>query len=529
MKLTFLGAAHEVTGSCFYLEACGKRILIEYGMEQGINLFENEPIPVPVSELDSVLLTHAHIDHSGMLPVLYRNGYQGEIHCTEATARLCGIMLLDSAHIQESDAEWRSRKNQRSGREAVEPLYTIDDAAAAIAGLQSHEYGEKFTVVPGVEARMVDVGHLLGSASIEVWVTEEGETRKLVFSGDIGNTGHPILKDPQYVTEADYAIMESTYGDRVHGEHPDYAAMLGKVLQDTFDRGGNVVIPAFAVGRTQELLYHLRQVKAEKLVSYDFPVYVDSPLAIEATEIFGEMVDGYYDPEAMALIREGVDPIRLSNLHVAVSSEESKEINADSTPKVILSASGMCEAGRIRHHLKHNLWRPESMILFVGYQSRGTLGRSLIEGARRVKLFGESIEVRAAIQQLPGVSGHADMNGLMTWAKHIAPPPKKIFVIHGEDTVCAGFAQKLRDELGVEADAPYSGTSYDLLTGECLYAAQPRPLAQPSIPEGNTVYDHLTQAAARLQQLVREKQGYANKDLRQLTREITELCDKWED
>ncbi len=527
MKLTFIGATHEVTGSCFYLEACGKRLLVDYGMEQGINIFENAPLPCAPGEIDGVLLTHAHIDHSGLLPLLFKNGFRGEVHCTEATARLCAIMLLDSAHIQESEAEWKDRRSRRSGGPTVEPLYTTDDATAAIVALRGHVYDERETIFPGIEVRFVDVGHLLGSASIEVWLTEGEEQRKVVFSGDIGNTGHPILNEPTYVTEADYAVMESTYGDRSHGPRSEFAPMLASVLQETFDKGGNVVIPAFAVGRTQELLYDLRQVKEQKLVSHDFPVYVDSPLAIEATAIFQEMVEGYYDPEALALVKKGVDPIRLPGLHVAVSSEESKAINEDRTPKVILSASGMCEAGRIRHHLKHNLWRPESTILFVGYQSRGTLGRALIEGAKQVKLFGEAIEVRAAIRQLPGVSGHADREGLLTWAEHLSPAPKKVFVVHGEDTVAVGFAGLLQEKLGVDATAPYSGTVYDLITGECLYDAPPQRVAQRT-PETGTVYGHLTEAVERLQQLVRSKQGFANRDLKQLTREITELCDKWE-
>ena len=401
MKLVFLGATHEVTGSCFYLEAAGKKFLVDYGMEQGRDTFENEPVPVPASQLDFVLLTHAHIDHSGMLPLLYAKGFRGPVFATQATAKLCDIMLRDSAHIQEFEAEWRNRKGKRSGKEEYVPIYTMEDAMGIIRCFQGFHYQEDITPFPGIRFRFVDAGHLMGSSSIELFLTEEGQTRKLVFSGDIGNTDQPLIRDPSYIREADYVIMESTYGNRNH----DYARELAGIIQSTFDRGGNVVIPSFAVGRTQEMLYFIRQIKEQKMVSGygNFKVYVDSPLANEATEIYTEYPYECFDEEALELYQKGINPISFPGLRVSLTSGDSKEINDIPEPKVIISASGMCDAGRIKHHLKHNLWREDSTILFVGYQANGTLGRSIVEGASEVKLFGEPVHVAARIMQLPGI------------------------------------------------------------------------------------------------------------------------------
>ena len=468
MKLMFIGAAHEVTGSCHYLNACGKHILVDYGMEQGINVFENAALPVPESCIDYVLLTHAHIDHSGMIPLLTARGFKGQIFTTEATADLCSIMLRDCAHIQMHEAEWKNRKAKRSAEVPYhEPVYTMEDADAAIRRLVPCRYGEETELCEGLKIRFTDVGHLLGSSSIEVWATEEETTRKIVFSGDIGNKNQPLIKDPTWTEEADYVVMESTYGDRLHpSRNLDYAAELAKILQETFDKGGNVVIPSFAVGRTQEVLYFLRKIKADGMVEGhdNFPVYVDSPLAVEATNIFHKNKMSCFDEEAMELVREGINPISFPGLHLTITSEESKEINFENTPKVIISASGMCEAGRIRHHLKHNLWRPECTILFVGYQAVGTLGRALMEGVKDVKLFGESIDVRARVMGLVGMSGHADKNGLIEWVQGFKEKPRRVFVVHGEDAVCKSFTECLQVEYGIKAYAPYSGTEFNLLT-----------------------------------------------------------------
>ena len=410
MKLMFIGADHEVTGSCHYVEACGKRFLVDYGMEQGKNVYENAELPVNPSEIDFVLLTHAHIDHSGLLPLLYANGFRGSVIATKATKDLCDIMLRDSAHIQEFEAEWKNRKARRSGKPEEPPLYTMDDAVSVMEQFKGCQYNEKLEVSRGISVRFTDIGHLLGSASIEVWLTEADTQKKIVFSGDIGNNNQPLIKDPHYTESADYVVMESTYGDRFHESHPDYVGELAGLIQKTFDRGGNVVIPSFAVGRTQELLYYIRQIKEERRVKNhgDFAVYVDSPLAVEATNVFQENIHDTFDEDAMALINQGINPITFSNLKLSITSNDSKAINFDEERKVIISASGMCEAGRIRHHLKHNLWKPENTIVFVGYQAYGTLGRALVEGAKEVRLFGETIKVEADVVRLEGMSGHAD-------------------------------------------------------------------------------------------------------------------------
>lgn len=535
MRLTFLGATHEVTGSCFYLEACEKKILIDCGMEQGPDIYENASLPVAPGEIDMVLLTHAHMDHSGKLPLLYKRGFQGQVFATAATADLCEIMLRDSAHIQMFEAEWRNRKGKRAGKEAVEPLYDMDDAIGVLSCFVRCEYQKKIRIAEGIVIRFVDAGHLLGSASIEVWLEEKGVSKKLVFSGDIGNLNQPLIRDPQYPEHADYVIMESTYGDRSHDAPPDYAAALAEVIQRTFDRGGNVVVPSFAVGRTQEMLYFIRKIKQEKMVkNHDgFEVWVDSPLAIEATNIFREHMWSSFDEEAVELVQSGINPIGFAGLKTSVTSDDSRAINEDVRPKVILSASGMCDAGRIKHHLKHNLWRKESTILFVGYQAVGTLGRKLLEGATQVKLFGEDIEVKAEICRLPGISGHADNQGLMRWIGAFQEKPKKVFVVHGEDTVCDVFRSRLQDEKGLDAYAPYSGTVFDLALGRFVSEAKPIKIEKAEViteqaAKVKKTFARLLAAGQRLIGVIRQNEGGANRDLEKFTRQIHELCDKWE-
>mgnify|MGYP000536142277 FL=1 len=534
MKITFLGANHEVTGSCTLLEAAGRRFLIDCGMEQGKNVYENQPIPVAPGEIDWVLATHAHIDHTGMLPLLVRNGFRGKIYATNPTVELCGIMLRDSAHIQEFEAEWKNRKAQRSGAEPVEPMYTVQDAEAAMKLFVGVDYDKRIELAPGIEVRFVDVGHLLGSASIELWITEGDTTTKLVFSGDIGNLDQPIIKDPAYISEADYVFMESTYGDRLHGPRPDYVNELAKILQRTFDRGGNVVVPSFAVGRTQEMLYFLREIKEKGLVKGhgNFPVYIDSPLATEATRIFRDTSPDCFDAQTRALLEKGIDPINVPGLRVTVTSDESRMINTDRTPKVILSASGMCEAGRIRHHLKHNLWRPECTILFVGYQAVGTLGRTLIDGAVNVKLFGETIDVQAEICQLTGLSGHADREGLLAWVNAFSPKPKRVFIIHGEDEVENIFAQTLTEQ-GFTACAPYNGEQWAIgAEGAVCLQEGSRVRLEHKPSEGAsraaTVFQRLVSAGKRLLRVIEHNEGGANKDLAKFADQINALCDKWD-
>lgn len=534
MKITFIGATHEVTGSCYYLEAAGKKFLVDCGMEQGPNYYENQEIPVAPGELDFVLLTHAHMDHSGNIPALYAKGFKGPIYATEATCNLCDIMLRDSAHIQMFEAEWRNRKAKRQGKPEFVPAYTMEDALGVLHNFVGCPYETGIILGEGIRVRFIDAGHLLGSSSIEIQIKEDEIEKAIVFSGDIGNKDQPLIKDPTYLKKADYVVMESTYGDRSHGERPDYVKLLADIIQETFDRGGNVVIPSFAVGRTQEMLYFIRQIKAEGLVhGHDnFKVFVDSPLANEATNIFGLHKYDCFDEEALELIQKGINPISFPGLKISVTSEDSRAINFDEDCKVIISASGMCDAGRIKHHLKHNLWREDSTILFVGYQAVGTAGRALIEGAQEIKLFGEPVHVAAKICRMPGISGHADVNGLIDWIKAFDEKPKKVFVTHGEDSVTELFSARLRDEMGYDAYAPFSGTVFDLASGELVYEAEgikiQKPASVQKASKAARAYEKLLALGHRLLSVIRKNEGCPNKDLEKFSREIQSLCDKWD-
>lgn len=533
MKIGFYGAAHEVTGSCTLIEAGEKKGLVDFGMEQGKDLFVNAPLPVAYQDLDFVLLTHAHIDHSGMLPLLYKKGYRGPIYASAATCDLCAIMLRDCANIQETEAEWKNRKAQRSGGAAIEPVYDMEDTEGVLKLFRRCSYGEVIQVNEAVSIRMTDVGHLLGSAAIEVWLSEDGEERKLCFSGDVGNADQPILKDPQHVESADVLVIESTYGDRLHTEERvDYVEEFARRIQKTLDRGGNMIIPSFAVGRTQEMLYFIREIKEKQMVKGhgDFPVYMDSPLAIEATSIFLQCDTAYLDEKMRSEIRSGINPLVFPGLQLAVSQEESVAINEDKTPKIIISASGMCDAGRVRHHLKHNLWRPECTVLFVGYQAVGTLGRILVDGAKSVKLFNETIQVEAEIDTLPGVSGHADKNGLIAWLHGFREKPKFVFVNHGDPESADAFTACLNKELGYRAFAPYSGATFDLLEERW----ETFPEGVPVVKEGggkkkeNPLLKELVEAAEQLLAICRGLDGRANRDLRNYAEWIRKLIAKIE-
>ncbi len=536
MKITCIGATHEVTGSCTLLENGGKQYLVDRGMEQGVDLFENVPLPVAPDEISAVFITHAHIDHTGMLPKLYKDGFRGPVYATAATCSLCRIMLLDAAHIQESEAEWKNRKATRSGDEVTEPLYTAEDVLGLMPLFRPCAYDEIIDVDDGIRIRFTDIGHLLGSACIEIWMKEGDDTKKIVFSGDVGNTDHPIIKDPQTVAEADYLVIESTYGDRLHEptEGVDPIADFASYMQRTLDRGGNVVIPAFAVGRTQELLYGIREIKARGLVHGhdDAPVFLDSPLAQEATAIFRDVDESYLDEEALAILHRGENPVWFDGLELSVTTEDSIAINNDPRPKVIISASGMCDAGRIRHHLKHNLWDPKNLILFVGYQTVGTLGHSLLHGAKQVKLFGETIAVNAEIRSLHGTSGHADQQGLLNWVKGFTKRPGTIFVNHGDEGACEAFGELLRTTFPTaEVIVPYSGTEYDLKAGKILFAAQPKRLEkQPSKPQAklNPLFESLKAVARNLLALVESMGGRSNNELKATAREINAIIDKHE-
>lgn len=530
MRLIFIGADHEVTGSCHVLEVCGRYILVDCGMEQGTDDFETAELPMNIADIDYVLLTHAHIDHSGMLPLLYARGFRGDVIATPATVDLCDIMLKDSAHIQMTEAEWKNRKGQRAGKEPVVPIYDMNDAEGVLEHFVSCDYDKVMDLCEGVKVKFSDAGHLLGSASIEVWINEDGEERKIVFSGDIGNLNRPIIKDPSYINDADYVVMESTYGDRYHNADVDYVSELAGICQRTFDRGGNVVIPAFAVGRTQEMLYYFRKIKEEGLIKgHSFEVYVDSPLAVEATQIFNENIAECFDEEAMELVRNGINPLRFPGLTLSITSNDSIAINSDNKPKVIISASGMCEAGRIRHHLKHNLWRKECTVVFVGYQANGTLGRMLLEGASEVKLFGETIEVMAEIVKLEGVSGHADKAGLIKWITSFDNRLKQVFVVHGEDEVSTGFAKCLCDEYGLNAVAPYSGAEFDMISGSFVKEGERILKAKKPVQrKANDVFERLLAAGRRLLTVIKHNEGGANKDLAKFADQINSMCDKWD-
>lgn len=532
MKIYFIGADHEVTGSCHCIQACGKNLLIDCGMEQGKDVYENQELPFNPSDIDYILLTHAHIDHSGLLPYIYNHGFRGKVYATKATCDLCDIMLRDSAHIQMFEAEWRNRKAKRSGGKEFVPLYDMKDAIGVLEHFKPCDYQQVVNICDGIEIRFTDVGHLLGSASIEVKITENDVNKTVVFSGDVGNLDQPLIKNPTYLKDADYVIMEATYGDRNHSKKPDYVGELSRIIKMTFDRGGNVVIPSFAVGRTQEILYFLRKIKEDHLVAgYDhFDVYVDSPLAIEATNIFNKNKECCFDEEALELVRKGINPISFPGLKVSVTSDDSKMINFNSTPKVIISASGMCEAGRIKHHLKHNLWRSECTILFVGYQAIGTLGRAIVDGASVVKLFGETIEVKAQIMKLDGISGHADQQGLIHWLQAFDPKPKKVFIVHGEDSVCDEFARLLTEEYGYDVFAPFSGTSFDLVSNQLIKEAIPVRKSEEREPAkvASGVFARLISAGQRLLTVIKHNEGGANKDIAKFADQINSLCDKWD-
>ena len=533
MKLSFFGADQCVTGSCHCLEVNGKRILVDCGLQQGRDEVSNAEFPFAASAIDVVLVTHAHIDHSGRIPMLIKQGFQGRILTTRLTADLLDIMLLDSAHIQEQDAEWKNRKGERSGAPHVDPLYTIEDASRVREFMTTCEYGEKVELCEGVTVEFVDAGHLLGSASIIVDATEGGVTKRLVFSGDLGNINQPIIRDPVHIYGADYVVMESTYGDRNHTEVWSYTDDLAQIIDETIARGGNVVIPSFAVGRTQELLYFIREIKDQGLVKSnpDFPVYIDSPLAKKATTIFTGNLHGYLDEDALALVQDGTHMFNFTNLRMTETSEESKALNEDHAPKVIISASGMCDAGRIRHHLKHNLWRPECTVVFVGYQGEGTLGRSLLEGTKSVKLFGEEIAVHAKIVNFQGLSSHADRDHLLSWISDFKEPkPQHVFVVHGDREVAPFFAQTIQG-MGFTAHAPQYTEVYDLIADKVLatgYLPERKAKSAATGAKSSAAYERLVAVGEMLMASIKRSKGRDNKSLAKFADQLRQLLEKWE-
>ena len=529
MKLHFYGADRCVTGSCHCLEINGKKILVDCGLQQGRDELDNRYLAFAPGNIDILLVTHAHIDHTGRIPLLVKNGFHGRILTTRLTADLMKIMLLDSAHIQESDAEYENRKGERAGREHVDPLYTEQDALDVFKYVTTCEYKEKVDLCEGVCAVFTDAGHLLGSASITLELEENGVHKTIVFSGDIGNVDQPIIRDPQLLKKADYVVMESTYGDRNHTEVWSYTDELAEIIDETLGKGGNVVIPSFAVGRTQELLYFIREIKDQKLVKStpNFPVYIDSPLAKAATTVFCGDLHGYLDEQALELVKDGTHMFTFPNLNLVESSEESKMLNMDTTPKVIISASGMCDAGRIRHHLKHNLWRANSAVVFVGFQSPGTLGRRLLDGVEKVKLFGEEIAVKAKIVNFQGLSSHADHDHLVQWIKAFDPKPTHVFVVHGDEDVAPVFAEEL-NSLGFHAHAAKFTECYDLAANEMVsegYISERKRTAQKS--RADNLYAKLVAAAESLLEFAKRCKGRPNKDISALTGQIISLIERF--
>ena len=473
MNITFLGAAKTVTGSNFLVEAAGKKFLVDCGMYQGQakdELKNEEPFLFNVDEIDFVLLTHAHIDHSGRLPKLYKEGYRNKIIATKATCDLCAIMLPDSGHIQEMEAEWKNKKRKRKGQKELPPLYTAEEAAKSLEIFRPVKYDEIIQIDENISVRFNDAGHMLGSAIIEVWVNEDGKQIKTVFSGDIGNNDIPLLSSPTMIESADYLVMESTYGNRLHLKNDQKAQDFLRIVSETLNKGGTVVIPSFAVGRTQEILYeinNLKDVKHDEEFEREYktlmrtPVYVDSPLAISATEVFQENMD-LFDDETQKIIKSGDNPLEFPGLKFTRTADESKELNEKNESSIIISASGMCEVGRIKHHLKHNLWNPNSTILFVGYQAPGTLGRKIVDGAKQVKIFGEDIAVNARIEDIEGYSGHADQEWLLNFVYSFINKPKHIFLVHGEPEGQVVLKDKIEETTEISVTIPDFGEKYEL-------------------------------------------------------------------
>ena len=473
MKITFLGATKTVTGSNFLVEGAGKKFLVDCGLFQGKateELENQEPFEYDINSIDFMLLTHAHIDHSGRIPKLYKEGFRKNIIATKATCDLCSIMLPDSGHIQEMEIEWTNKKRKRKGEEPLEPLYTAEEAARSLELFRAVKYDEVIEIDENIHVRFNDAGHMLGSASIEVWINENGKEEKIVFSGDLGNNDIPLLSEPTMIEDTDYLIMESTYGSRLHMRNDDKAEMFLDIVSETLERGGTVVIPSFAVGRTQEILFEINKLK-DKRDDEDFrkkyeelmkvPVYVDSPLAISATEVFEDNMD-LFDEETQKYISEGNNPLEFPGLKFTRTVEESKALNESDESCIIISASGMCDVGRIKHHLKHNIWNPLNTILFVGYQAPGTLGYSIVNGAKKVKIFGEEMAVNAQIEYIEGYSGHADQEGLLNFIYSFIKKPKHIFLIHGEPESQDVLKNKIIETTNLPVTIPSFGETYEI-------------------------------------------------------------------
>ena len=517
MKITFLGATRTVTGSNFLVEAAGKKFLVDCGMWQGredIEIQNGEDFEYNPAEIDFMLLTHAHIDHSGRIPKLYNEGFRNKIYAHKATCDLCTLMLPDSGHIQEAEIEWKNRKRIRKGEKELPPLYTAEDALKSLEVFEPVKYDEIVEITPDIHVRFNDAGHMLGSSIIELWVKEDGKETKTVFTGDLGNNDIPLLSEPTMIESTDYLVMESTYGSRLHLKNDEKAKMFLDIVSETLDNGGTVVIPSFAVGRTQEILYEINKLK-DIITDEEFkrryktlmksPVYVDSPLAISATEVFKENME-LFDEETQAQIMRGDNPLEFPGLEFTRTADESKALNEDPKSSIIISASGMCEVGRIKHHLKHNLWNPKSTILFVGYQAPGTLGYSIVNGAKKVKIFGEEIAVNARIEYIEGYSGHADQEGLMNFIYSFITKPKHIFLVHGEPESQDILQAKIEEETKIGVTVPEFGETYELNEKVEMTHKIERKVA-------NTLRNEIIGRLNRLKEEVKDMENYVIQDV----------------
>ena len=487
MKIQFCGASDGVTGSCHLIRTEKHQILLDCGQFQGGKVEEQknfEEFPFDPTEIDCMILSHAHIDHCGRIPLLVKRGFKGDIYCTDATADLLEVMLKDSGYIHEKEAEWKNKKNQRAGRPLVEPLYTFNDAMDSLKYVKPVLYDQLIEINEDMKIVFNDAGHILGSAITEIWVSEGEEVSKIVFTGDLEVMERPILRNPVKIKKADYVIMETTYGNRLHPSNSLNVKELMDIIRKTAKRGGTTVIPSFAVGRTQELIYELNRVyDSDSEYRKDFEdlmVYIDSPMATTATEVFKRNAQ-VFDEETKEFITRGDNPLDFKNLQFTRSSQESMMLNANNKPKVIISASGMCEAGRIRHHLKHNLWDARNSIIFVGYQAEGTLGRMLVEGAKEITLFNEKVECKAEIHNLEGFSGHADRDGLIDWLKGLEKQPKQIFLVHGEMDAKEEFAKTVKEEVGFDTVVVKGNSEYELIRDEMITT---KAAAEKEIDEG---------------------------------------------
>ena len=488
MKIKFLGAVTSVTGSCHLVTTGANKFLLDCGQFQGSDETDDlnrEEFDFNPGEIDFVLLSHTHIDHSGRIPLLVKRGFKGPVYCTDATADLLDVMLKDSAYIHEKEAEWKNRKNRRAGKPYREPLYTLDDAVTALKQVKPVLYNQLLEINEDIKVVFNDAGHILGSSIIEIFIKEDEEISKIVFSGDIGMKNKPILKDPTMIKKADFLIMEATYGNRIHEKNSAGIERLIDIVLKTIRRGGTVVIPSFAVGRTQELIFEFNRFYEDhpdyKKELSGIMVYVDSPMATTATQVFRNNAH-IFDEETKDYILQRNDPLDFKNLRFTRTVEESKELNLNTEPKIIISTSGMCEAGRIKHHLKHNLWNPKSSIVFVGYQAEGTLGRSILNGDKYVSIFGERIKVQAEIYDLEGFSGHADREGLLDWLSGFQEKPKEIFIVHGEKKSKEELADYIKERFGYDCKI-ITGVSEFLLSGKGLISEEElrKAIASPEV------------------------------------------------